>query len=222
MVIKRNAFLVIAFLITGVAGAQDWDAYRVAGTLTSSDGRRMAIVELPGEKSSLVAEGDAVGEGYVVEISAEWLLIGGLDEGELRLPLRGGAGTFLTAAEEYRDLVVQAEDQENVHTRVVDAVRLLAAVERLAEAPDGVSVEELTREFDNTLRQLLALPADARVVDVDHQPIASSSEALELIRNVLVESPGNVLTLTLEGADGGMGRVYVSSDRTMGDAVGNP
>ena len=222
MVIKRNAFLVIAFLVTGLAGAQDWDAYRVAGTLTSSDGRRMAIVELPGDKSSLVAEGDAVGEGYVAEISAEWLLIGGLDDGDLRLPLRGGAGTFLTPAEEYRDLVIQAEDQDGAYTRVVDADRLLAAVERLAETPDGVSVAELAQEFDETLRRLLVLPADARVVQVDDQSIDSSSEALERIRNVLVDRPGDMLTLTLESAEGEMGRVYVSADPTTGASVGNP
>ena len=205
MVIKRNAFLVIAFLITGLAGAQDWDAYRVAGTLTSSDGRRMAIVELPGEKSTLVAEGDAVGEGYVAEISAEWLLIGGLDEGELRLPLSGGpaqSAPSLTQGDAVRD---------DPSFRRVPTTPLLIALDQISEslasqrAPQAAAAvrseddSEPQIELADHLRELLDLPPGVGIDNINGEEFTSVAEGLGMVERLLNE--GTFVRLELESEE---------------------
>jgi len=210
--VTRMALLAFVITLTAAAGAQDWDAYRVAGTLTSSAGQRMAIVELPDDESLLVAEGDELDGGEVVEIGERFVRLRFVDT-DLLLPLSGGP------AEAVPSLALGGAAPDDPHARRVPTTQLLIALDQLGESlerqrtpqPGAAAQADDDRapqmELADRLRGLLDLPAGAGISNINGQAFASVAEGLGMVERLLSE--GELVRFELERDGPFAGPIYV-------------
>lgn len=181
-VIKAALLFLLAFMVSP-AVADDKTEYRLAGTMHTGVGEWLAILELPGGEQRLLGSGDSIPGGEVVEIGATWLRL--VDtEGELTLSLKG--------------------DGSHARRNVPDA--MFVTVD--ASAPLTRSLEKLARsgsdpgQMTKDLRRLLQIPGDGEIAAIDHHPVESSEQGLELLLRSMGENhPVRIEVSGVEGFD---------------------
>ena len=173
--------------------AEDAGNYRLAGTIETRGGAWLAVLELPGGEQKLLASGDSVPGGMVMEIGATWLRL--VDKaGELILTLEGD-GTYVrrhTADAGFADVEASTQLQRNLENLQQDA-----------DDPD-----QLTRD----LNRLLQIPDHGEIVAIDDLPVESSGRALELVLRSLGEN--HAVRLEVSGVDG-FDAVYLTPGKPL-------
>lgn len=184
---------------------------RVSGiVLTGADGG-FAVVELPDRTSATVRVGDAIpGWGRVVAVRHDCLRVRGAGDGERALCVEDGADppTLVAPIEPPpEETLVSAQ----LHARAQAAAALLyREMRRLAASPDA--------DWDDAsyaLTALLELPATARVVAVNHQPVSRDQPSLSMLTDLLDQ--GTTVRLSLEGVEG-VDSFYLSPPPVSGES----
>ena len=144
----------------------------------------------------MLREGDTVGtDGEVLEINYYSLRVR-FPEGEKVFYLKGYNGPPILKAEikpQTARIVLKNENMGAVMNREVAADALLSVFEEQKTAIDEGKIKDLS----TYLAPLLELPPKARIVGVNHSPVNSVKEAIEVISKEF--TVGNVVKLNLNG-----------------------
>lgn len=162
---------------------------RLSGIIIIDEQHPMAVIELPDGDFVMVRVGDRLGDGRVEEITERWLRV------------RDSAGDQLLWVTGLRSDLVEAPLVRERDDEGIAYNRTLARQETVREL--GKLVEsESTPDLDisTLLGPMLDLPAAARIVEINHEPIASAREGVTRIRDAL--AAGNVVRLSIEGVYG--------------------
>jgi len=226
--------VVLALAVSGSAvldAAAPADTFRVTG-IVSVGTRNVALVELPDGSQQRLQAGDPFAGGQVLEVTPTAVRIGFEKAPEQIVSLQGAAVRPGPPAQPYVQAqeAVPAEQPQQVLQREVPDGRLEEALGRIAaglqEKPAGTAAgpepaeaapedpppagagteSELTR----LLAPLVELPEGARVVGIDHEPIASTLEGIERIRHAL--ATGSVVRINIE-SNAGAERIYLMPNR---------
>jgi hypothetical protein len=169
---------------------------RLSGVIIIDEQHPIAVIEQPGGDFVLVRVGDRLGaDGRVEEITAHWLRV--RDAAGERLLWVTGLRSLVTDA----PLVRERDDEGIAYNRTLarqETVRELGKLVETASTP-GLDISTL-------LGPMLDLPADARIVEVNHEPIRSARDGMTRIRDAL--AAGSVVRLSIEGVYGKEG-VYL-------------
>ena len=179
--------------------------YRLAGSIvTADDGMMLALIEAPDGTQQLLREGDSIDDGTVIEITQDTArLLFGAEEVVLKL-----AGTDNPEARmsmQYRTEEHTASDTMSVGPEALAAVSELAAT---AETMDS-------KELASQVLSYLDLPAEAHIMAVNDQPVASPAEALQEMAasiDAKTDQGAGFLFRVSIAATGGNKRVYIMSD----------
>lgn len=168
---------------------------RLSGVIIIDEQHPIAVIEQPDGDFVMVRVGDRLGDGRVEEITAHWLRV--RDSTGDQLLWVTGLRSRVTDA----PLVRERDDEGIAYNRTLahqETVRELAKLVEAASTP-GLDISTL-------LGPMFDLPADARIVEVNHEPITSARDGMTRIRDAL--AAGNVVRLSIEGVYGKEG-VYL-------------
>jgi hypothetical protein len=188
--------LLIAHAAEGMAELKA--GYRLSGLVISTEGRNLAFIELPDGKQLLVREGDTVGEdGEVLAINHHSLRIH-FPKSEEVLYLKGynhSSTTKDVVKMQSSQIVLKSEDIGTLMNREVAVDALLSVFKEQKITIEKGKIADLS----TYLAPLLNLPPKARIVGINHTPINSVKEALEVIFEGMAN--GNVVKLNLDGGE---------------------
>lgn len=191
----------------GPASIAPESRYRLSGIITLDQARRIAVLELPDGGYTLVRQGDAFDGGEVVEIAREWLRIRD-DQGE-RLVWLAGIRVRTGEVAGSRPVVLDRRETGQVLQRVVAPERAISAIDEL-----GGGKAATASSVDDLLGPLLDLPAEARIVGIDHAPLGTVRESMAYVRERLRR--GDVVRLNIAG-NPGQEVVYLMPDNRRVD-----
>ena len=193
-----------------VAAAAE-SGYRLAGIIAPANGNALALIELPGGEQQLFRQGDALGDGRVVDIDATSVRLE-FPDGDVLLELAGTGFVVVDEPTEYR-----RQDYQNIGTHPV-APEKLAEVSRLADSEEEVEAKDLALKVMKNLN----LPVDARITAVADQPVSSIDEALEAMAGEIKENADKAspyqFVLSISDASGNK-RMYVFNDESENGAA---
>ena len=199
-------FLSLSFLIIpsvdaveNTTGSQG--TYRLSGLVVTTEGRNLALIELPDGNQIMLREGDIIdGKIEVLEINRGLLRLR-FPDGDKVLDL--GAYKSSSVAE-YKDvfavqIVQKKEDSADgaIMSREVAVDALLSVFKKQS------SVIAEGKDLSTYLAPMLDLPPKSRIMSVNHAPVNSVKEAFKAISEQIAD--GNVVSLTLDGNE----RVYL-------------
>jgi sulfur carrier protein ThiS len=200
------------------------EGYRLAGVLAVGEDH-IGFLELPQGGQVLVRQGSLVNGGRITEFSARAMRIA-FPDGTLEFTIEGTAAgpARLLARAAAGDGPVLVTERQVAPTAAVRAVRTDALLEQIAgpgssraarpggaaaAPPAGSRATRRGGEANVAVPALLAslnLPADARIVAVNEQMVATAREAMDAVEIALLS--GAVVRLNLAGSPQA-GRVYV-------------
>jgi hypothetical protein len=194
-----------------VAVASAATGYRLAGVMAVGPDY-LGLLEIPGGRQLLVHQGSVIeGGGRILKLDSTTLRIA-LPAGVFDLALDGANRPAVTPVARTSASVKPTgknrplpDDQENLLFRAVD-VRLLADT-RAARATDRAT--DAPGQTASILGPLMNLPAGAKVVAVNGQPVTSAGTAIALLERSLGQRVMARLTLATPG-NGPHTYVYVS------------
>ena len=204
MRIVRTLLSLSALLGLSIANASD-SPYRLAGSIvTTDDGIMLALIETPDGTQQLLREGDSLDGGTVVEITQHTVRLQ-FETEELVLKLAGTDNPEAGMSMQYRMEDYAASESKTVGMEALSAISELAAT---AETMDS-------KKLASQVLSYLNLPAEALIMAVDDQQVASSAKALQEMAAIIDaktdQEAGFLFRVSITGT-GGNKRVYIMSD----------
>jgi hypothetical protein len=194
-------------LVASTAAAQETE-YHLTGVIGSSSGKLFAVIEQGDGQQRLLSEGDAIGDGRVLAISAQTKTV------RLRFPGRditlGLDGSGL-AEEQVEDYAI--EEYGNTEALSLNSEKIERLAKLVREIDELGDKESLVR-----LKNILGLSEDARIVALNEQQYDSSRELLEALAQDLPEKMkyGSYLGSIAVSSDRGKERMYLMQENEPG------
>ncbi len=199
----RILVAVSALLGCSIAIASD-TPYRLAGSITTYDGIMLVLVETPDGTQQLLREGDSIDGGTVAEITQNTVRLQFATE-EVVLKLAGTDNPEAGMSMPYRMEDYPSSEANPVGTEALAAISKLAATSATMD-PKMLASQVLS---------YLNLPAEAHIMAVDDQHVASPAEALQKMAASIDaktdQSAGFLFRVSI-AATGGNKRVYIMAD----------
>jgi hypothetical protein len=160
---------ILLFSVISVSLAET-QPLRLRGTVVSTGGIYLAIIETPDGGQRLYQQGDVLGAGRIRQILAHSVTVDSA-QGEYTLKLKGSGSRGLM------------ENQEPVIKSVSTKITGKSIAELNKIAANSTHMEDAV--LQKKLNELLNLPENANIVSVDHQPIKLTSEIVSKLAAIL-------------------------------------
>ena len=204
-------FIAASLMLTALAAAGAPETnFRLAGIVGAGGQDSIALIELPDGRQRLYRTGEMLGEGRLREITAHGVRIELAGE-DLLLRLRGNPRILSARVEAQADDQSDAEqyaesDDEGEPAQIAtrtqqlsasETARLLASAQPASQS--GASVQpQLAEGVRDRLNELLEIPADARIAEVNDVRVNTPQEAIEALASHLEQH--REARLTVSGA----------------------
>lgn len=171
--------------------------YRLSGIVRLDGGERLAVIQRPQGNHQIYRADDEVDGNRLLEIGDRWVRIR-FPDGEHRLFLSGGEA-------------IETSPGPEVSVPTVSSVEVTP--ELVSRLDDVASPRDRAGDANTARRALnatLGLPANARLVAVDHEPVGPTEQMTERLAGMLGE--GRVpMKLEFEDAAGRRTEFYLSA-----------
>ena len=198
----RIAAITLALLACAVAHAATDNGYRLAGIVAVGTDY-LGFLELPGGGQILVRQGSVIdGGGRIVVVDGGGLRIAFADR-TIQLDLEGSGGPRVasTARGVQRDL----SDEEPMVMREVSPAALAELTKTTNRGGKGGDAGVVVAQRFATLARL---PDNARVLEINGDPVKSADAAIRRVEKALAEGSSVGLKVTAAGSDAEQ-RVYL-------------
>ena len=205
--------IAVAVLMPAIAGSAPAD-YRLAGVLSISEGRSLAIIEKSPGDTVLVRVGDRVGGGEVVAIGSNSVKLR-FDDGEVRLTLSGapanerevqqaGNAPGATTDDSMRTvpikqtLIALDRIEASLPTAIEAGNETVGGrtAERAAEETAAKDTKEAGKQLATALAGLFKLPTDVAIENINGESFRSAKEGLAKVMRTVGD--GEVVRLEMQ------------------------
>ncbi len=195
--VRRTAWWLVPVAIAATQVLAADLEYRVAGLMNLGPDRKLAVVESSDGAQALYRVGDALGDGRIVDIGTDTLVV--LLDGERVTLTLSGNPVVLTSDGSAPGELLPPVPPPKTATRVI----------RPGQAADALRSErrgESAGDRAERINGVLGLPAGTRILAVDRVPVAAVADAVDRMLPLLAAN--EPVRLTVAGTDE-MDEVYL-------------